>query len=91
MNHDEETASLAAEALAVQAILTHVLFQIGKENPALAGAIKRGFNDAATDIESLAIKLGPTARPDHVADAIHIIEQLRTASLSDQDKPRHGV
>jgi len=55
MDHDEEIAALGAETLALQAILTNVLLQLGKEDVALALAIRRGFDDAVNEIEDLAI------------------------------------
>ena len=91
MDHDEEIAALGAETLALQAILTNVLLQLGKEDVILALAIRRGFDDAANEIEDLAIRLGKAARPDHVVKAVRIIEELRAASVSDRDKPRYGV
>ena len=91
MDHDEEIAALGAETLALQAILTNVLLQLGKEDVALALAIRRGFDDAVNEIEDLAIRLGKAARPDHVVKAVRIIEELRTASLGDRDKPKHAI
>ena len=91
MDYDHEIASLGAETLAIQAVLTNVLLQVGKENSALAGAIRRGLDDAANEIEDFAIRLGKSGRPDHVVKALGVIEELRTASLGDQDKPKHRV
>lgn len=91
MDYESEILSLGAESLALQCILANVLSQIGRENSAVAGAIRRGFDDASSEITDLAIRLGKTARPEHVVKAIRVIEELRTASVGDQDKPRHGV
>jgi len=91
MDHDEEIAALGAETLALQAILTNVLLQLGKEDVVLALAIRRGFDDAVNEIEDLAIRLGKAARPDHVVKDVRIIKELRTASLGDRDKPKHAI
>lgn len=91
MDHDEEIAALGAETLALQAILTNVLLQLGKEDVVLALAIRRGFDDAVNEIEDLAIRLGKAARRDHVVKDVRIIEELRTASLGDRDKPKHAI
>jgi hypothetical protein len=88
---EHEIASLSAETLAIQMALASVLYHLGKESPAVAGAIRRGLNDAASQIEDLAVRAGKASRPDHLVKAIRVIEELRTASLGDQDKPRHGV
>jgi hypothetical protein len=91
MDHDQEIAALGAETLALQSILTNVLLQLGKEDLIIGLAIRRGFDDAANEIENLAIQLGKAARPDHVIKAVRVIEELRTASLGDRDKPKHAV
>ena len=62
MDYESEILSLGA-SLALQCILANVLFQIGRENSAVAGAIRRGFDDASSEITDLAIRLGKTARP----------------------------
>ena len=91
MDYEAEIDALAAETLALQAIVTNVFRQIGKDDVVLSLAIRRGLDDAVNEIENLAIRLGKTARPDHVVKAVRVIEELRAASLGNQDKPRHGV
>ena len=91
MDYEAEIDALAAETLALQAIVTNVFCQIGKDDVVLSLAIRRGLDDAVNEIENLAIRLGKTARPDHVVKAVRVIEELRAASLGNQDKPRHGV
>src|SRR6266849_3870015 len=39
MDHDREIASLAAETLALQAVVTNVLRRVGSANPAIGNAI----------------------------------------------------
>jgi hypothetical protein len=87
----KEIESLAAETFAVEAILTMVFYRLGRVNPAIAAAISSGFDDAASFIETTAIKRGKTATPQYVVEALRIVEQLRTASLDNQQKPKHRV
>jgi hypothetical protein len=91
MDHDCEINSLAAETLAIQHILTQVLYGISEMSPAVKDAVRLGSNDAASDLEDFAIRRGKTASPDHVVRALRVVEQLRAATLGDQDKPRPGV
>lgn len=88
---EKEIASLAAETLAVQTILSSVLFHLGRTNPVVQSAIRQGLNDAANHVEDLAIRLGKAASPDHIVKAIRVVEEIRAASLSNKDQPRHGV
>jgi len=87
----KEFYTLAAEPMAIQTIIVNVLGRIGDADPRLRDAIRAGFDDAASQIESLAIKLGKASSPDHAVKALGIVEQLRAATISDHDKPRHGV
>jgi hypothetical protein len=90
-NHQVEIESLAAETLALQTILAHVLDQVAKVDVRIAAAIRKGFDDAADDTEDIAIKLGKSASPDHTVKALGVIEYMRTATFGYQDKPKHGV
>jgi hypothetical protein len=91
MDYEHEINSLAAETLAIQTLLTHVLGRLAQADPQMYAAIKAGFDDAASDAENTAIKFGKTASPHHIVKALGIIEALRTATLGNPDKPKHGV
>jgi hypothetical protein len=91
MDKEHEIASLGAETIALQAVLTNVLHQLALSNPDLGGAIRLGLDNAANEIESLAITAGKTARPDHLVKALGIVEELRTMTLGKRDKPKGGV
>lgn len=87
----QEIEALAGETLAIQVILTNVLRQMLTINPRAHGAIVAGLNNAANQIEDMAIRFGKTASPEHTVKAIRIVEELRTAVLGDHDKPRGRV
>ncbi len=91
MDHDKEITALAAETLALQTILTSVLNRLGATDPRIGEAIRGGFDDAASFVENMAIKFGKSASPEHSVKALGIVEQLRTATLGEPDKPKHGV
>jgi hypothetical protein len=91
MPANKEITSLAAETLALQAILTHILGRICQADDRLASAVRGGFDEAASEIEDLAIKFGRTASADHVAKALGIVETLRAATLGEPDQPKHAI
>lgn len=91
MNHDTEIIALSAETLAIQTILAHVLEYIAHTDSALYAAIVRGFDDAANDIENIAIKFGKNAEAGHTVKALAIVESLRAATFGNPEKPKRGV
>jgi len=91
IDYEAEITALAAETLALQTVLVHVLGRLAVLDAGLADAIKFGFDDAASDAESTAIKFGKSASPDHMVKALHIVEELRTATLGNPDKLKHVV
>jgi hypothetical protein len=48
---EQQLTALRAETLAIQAVLTNVLFQLKRLDPVLADAIARSFDNAADQIE----------------------------------------
>jgi hypothetical protein len=82
---EDETKTVRAETLEIQAVLTNVLFQLKRLDPVLAEAIARGFDDAADQIESYATPGGRAVPLEPVVRALAIIEDLRTASLGRND------
>lgn len=91
MNAETEILSLHAETLALSWIVAQVFGHLARSDPKLAEAISRGFSDAASGVENLAISAGKAVPSEHLVKAMGIIEELRTAALSDHDKPRHVV
>jgi hypothetical protein len=91
MNYDLEINSLSGETLAIQGVLASVLCEIAKIDSRFYDAIKLGMDNAASKIEDIAIRLGKAASPEHSVKAIRVVEELRTATLGNPDKPRRGV
>jgi hypothetical protein len=86
-----EIESLHAETLAFNYMFTCVLRRMAEIDADLAKAIAKGFDDAANSVENLTIRLGKLASPKHTVKAIRIVEEIRTATLGDKNKPRHAV
>jgi chemotaxis protein histidine kinase CheA len=79
---EQKLTALRAENLAIQAVLTNVLFQLKQLDPVLADAIARSFDNAADQVE----RAGRTS--EALVNALAIIEELRTASLGRDYRPR---
>jgi hypothetical protein len=91
---DKETAteirSLAAEMLALNGVVTHVLHRIAQTDSRLADAISLGFAEAASLVEKRVIRLGKPAPADCIVEALTVVEELRTATLGNLANPKHG-
>jgi hypothetical protein len=81
MDQEKEIYSLSAEALAIQAVLVHVLRRLAKSDPDLWKAIAAGFEDAASEIGNLAIQHGAEVMSERTLEALRIVEINRKASL----------
>jgi hypothetical protein len=55
--------------------VTNVLREVCKTDPRLLNAIKLGFDDAASQVEDLAIRFGKAASPEQSVKAIRIVTQ----------------
>jgi hypothetical protein len=84
---EQQIIGLAAETLAIQQVLTNVLFELKSLNPSVAAAISRGFDMAASQVEDMAIQAGKSVRPEHLVKALRVVEELRTATLGYSGKP----
>jgi hypothetical protein len=85
---EQELKALRAETIAIQAVLTNVLFELKLLDPVLADMVSRSFDQAATQIENSALQLAEdAAASEPLVKALSIIEDLRTASLNRQDGP----
>lgn len=91
MSIQKEIDALAAETLAIQAILIGFASRLAAQSPELHKAIGWGFDDAANYVEHIAIKLGTAAKPGQTVKAIQIVESLRAASLGKPSQPKHVV
>jgi hypothetical protein len=89
MDYEQQIRSLAAETLALQFILTQVLSELRSvADRSIIDAIGRGFDNAASQIEHMAIQAGESVPPEHLVKALRVVEELRIASLGSQGKPK---
>lgn len=91
MDTQQQINGLNAETFALQAVLAQVLYELKSLDPRFADAIARGFDNAASFVENMAIQAGEASPPEHLVKALRIVEELRTASLGRHDQPRHIV
>jgi len=88
---EKEIEALIVESLAVQHLLTRILWRLAKADARCADAIKAGFDDAANDAEYLSTILGETVSATHHLKALRHIEALRDITLGTPNKPRRRV
>ena len=88
---EHELMVIRAETLAIQVVLTNVLFELKLLDPTLADAIARGFDNAANHIEDGAIQAAKAVSSETLVKALSITEDLRSASIGGRDRPRHIV
>ena len=81
MDQEEEIHSLSVESLAIQAVFVHVLKRLAKSDPDLWKAIAVGFEDAASEVENIAIQHVADAKYERTLEALRIVEICRKASL----------
>jgi hypothetical protein len=91
MNPMFEVESLAAETLALQAIVIGVFGRLAQANPDFYHAIGLGFDDASNYVEQITIKLGKQASPAHTSKSLQIVEGLRSTTLGKPRDPKHRV
>ena len=81
-NPDLNAEALAADVLAVKAVIGQVLGRIHELDPVLADAIDGGFEDAASEIRARAAGARKGTGAKKVVSAITTIESLWAAVLS---------
>ena len=81
---DKELEVVAAETLALQSLLAHILDQLRRSSPKLDRAIREGFDHAASECEALSIQFAKTDDGKKFVKALGIIEYVRTATFGDQ-------
>jgi hypothetical protein len=91
MDVEKEIHTLTAETLALMAIFARVIGNLADSSAEMHAAIAGGFDDAAGMVEHLVIALGKESPPSRGVRALEIVEILRTASLGDQNQPKHTV
>jgi hypothetical protein len=92
MDYEDEINALSAQTIAIQAVIAHLmekLLILG--DPRLAVAVRGAFDEAAREIEDLAIQGSKSSDPRGFVKALSVVENLRTAAIGDHDKPKGVV
>ena len=89
MNHTYEVESLAAETLALQAVVIAIFGRLASANPGLRRRLVWDLMTLQT--MSNTIKLGNKASPAHTSKALQIVEGLRSTTLGNASDPKHRV
>jgi hypothetical protein len=81
MDQEKEIHLLSAENLAIQTVLVHLIRHLAKSDPNLWKAISAGFDDAAGEVENIAIQHGAETKSEGTLEALRIVGIIRKASL----------
>lgn len=84
MDVEAELATLQAEALAVQAVLIAVCRRLARQQPELGPALCAAFDEAETHMSGIAFKLGLNVPHETMLNSLRIIEELRSAVITDE-------
>jgi hypothetical protein len=82
---------LNGETLALRIILTSLCDRLCGISPDTFAVIRTAFDDAASGAESLTIEFGEAAVPNHILEALRIIESMRAVASRDHRQPCHCV
>jgi hypothetical protein len=74
------TKFIAAELIAINAILTHVLRRLAAGDPQLGHTIASGFDDASSQLEKITLTPGYAFSKETV-EALRIVEKVRAYIL----------
>ena len=91
MPYARDIRALDAKVLAMEMVFTHVFNRVGRLDQILTDAIRQGFDDAANNIQELAIKSGDTVSSDSTVNALAVIERLRAITLANLDRMENGI
>ena len=78
--NDRNAGALAADIVAIKAVIAQVLGHIHQLDPVLAEAVEGGFEDAASEIRALGTRAGKGTGANQVVRAIATIESLQAAA-----------
>lgn len=90
MNTEDEIHALSAETLAFSIILGSVLSKLAVDR-SLRFAIAEGFDQAAEVAQTIAVRFGKSASPEHTVKALRIIDEMRAIVLGEDGKPQKLV
>ena len=84
MDVEAEINTAQAEAVALQAVMIALCRRLLSARPDLAPVFCEAFEDAERLMSGIAVKIGASAPVEVTVGALGIIEQIRTAVISDE-------
>lgn len=93
MTEDDEDAlkTLRVEVLALRSLFAHVLMRLASTDAMLSDVVRKAFDDAASEFESITIIVGKPGRPVETGEMLRVVEELRTTVMGHMDKPKRDV
>jgi hypothetical protein len=86
MTDEKEDLTLAIAIFATETVISNVLHRISQLSNVMPAAIEEGFDDAANEIEAIAIGSGKP--DDRTFEALAIVDSLRRATLGNSAKQK---
>lgn len=84
MDLEAEIKTSQAEAVALQAVTIALCRRLLAARPDLAPVFCEAFDDAERLMSGIAVKIGTSAPVEVTVGALGVIEQIRTAVISDE-------
>jgi hypothetical protein len=79
--NDKDYLNLLGETMALQVIITQLARQMAGQD---RSCVSMGFNMSANFIENFSFNVGRQGSADQLGHALRVVEEMRTAALSDQ-------
>jgi hypothetical protein len=86
MTDEKEDLTLAIAIFATETVISNVLHRTSRLSNVMTAAIEEGFDDAANEIEAIAIGSGKPS--DQTFEALAIVDSLRRATLGNSAKQK---
>ena len=84
MDTEREIYRLAARTMALEVIFKNLLRDLAQTEPYWRVRLSSALNSASDQLESATIKLGKSAHPEHLAEALRTCEEFRAVIMSER-------
>jgi hypothetical protein len=84
MDTEREIYRLAARTMALEVIFKNLLRDLAQTEPYWRVRLASALDSSADQLEGATIKLGKSAHPDHLAEALRTCEEFRAVVLSER-------
>jgi hypothetical protein len=80
MTDEKDERTLATAIFATETMISHVLHRISQLSKVMTAVIQEGFNDAASEIEAIAIGSSKSDFIEQTFEALAIVDSLRRST-----------